>query len=322
MAQEKDFKIGGVTLRYMVENEGVVITGCKGQTPRVEIPEEIEGLPVTAVGKKAFLSNKGLTEVVLPGTLTEIGDWAFAHCSSLKKMVLPGKNMRIGKGVFKDCIALAEVRVTAQGEGRPKGQTGENVYGEDTDRYEEETHAGQMSRLLAATPVMLDAEYLFLPGEAGSAEWLEKWDSRMMALLQKNDESGFTRLVLCGEEDLLANLPDYIAEKRRSKAEMCFLRLLNPIGLSNESKNKLREYLLTHAKGCESEAAWEVVLREHGDERSYYELLTDIGCVTEENLPDMLQDMKEGHAEMKAFLMRYKEANLSGSDFFDTLSLD
>lgn len=294
MAQEREIEAGDIRLR-IEENKTATVTGSRGQHTILKIPALAEGYPVAAIGKKAFLGNKSLTELVLPDTLTEIGDWAFAHCTGLRRLTLPAKDLRIGKGVFKDCKSLREVET---GKGR------------------------EPACLLAAVPVMLDAEYLFRPLEAGSGEWLEKWDTRMFTLLHKSDESGFTRLVLCGEEDLLANLPDYVAGQRRKKAAMCLLRLLNPLGLSESSKEELEAYLRTHAKGCASEAAWETVLSEHGDERPYYEQLVKAGCVTEENIADMLEDMQEGHAEMKAFLMRYKEEKLGGGDFFDSLSLD
>ena len=37
-----------------------------------------------------------------------------------------------------------------------------------------------------------------------------------------------------------------------------------------ETKEELIAYLKAHTKGCETEEAWEVVLEEHGNEKSYY----------------------------------------------------
>lgn len=314
MAQEKELRLGDGVLLYTVDNEGVTITGSRGGTTKLELPEQIEGQPVKVLGKKAFLGNKNLMEMTLPDTITEIGDWAFAHCSSLKRISLPKKELRIGKGVFKDCQVFVEAMVR---EGAVDA-----IHCLDTERCGEPVTGHDIATLLAATPVLLDAEYLFSPMEAGSREWLEKWDSRMLALLRKNDESGFTKIVLCGEEDLLASLPEYVAEKQRYKARLCFLRLRNPLGMAEEVRAELQEYLQRHTKGCCSEAAWEVVLREYGDDRAYYELLTRMGCVNEENVTGMIADMQENHAEMKVFLMRYKEEHLKKEDFFAALSLD
>ena len=339
MTQEKELRLEEGALLYTAEDKSITITGSRGNIARLKLPEQIEGQPVTILGKKAFLGNKNLMEITLPDTIAEIGDWAFAHCSSLKRVSLPKKELRIGKGVFKDCQAFAEA-VLREGETVREsklthvsdamsfsgmGQSRETV---DAARCLDAEQCGLpvtgqiIPALLAATPVLLDAEYLFSPMEAGSREWLEKWDSRMLTLLRKNDESGFTRIVLCGEEDLLASLPEYVAEKQRYKARLCFLRLLHPLGMAEEVRAELQEYLQSHTKGCSSEAAWEVVLREHGDDRAYYEVLTRMGCVNEENVTDMLAGMQENHAEMKVFLMRYKEEHLKSGDFFASLSLD
>ena len=295
MVKERETGIGDAVILTAESGGEITVLGAKGQPSRIAIPEMIDGFPVTTIAKKAFLGNKVLTEVSLPVTVREIGDWAFAHCSSLYKLEMPSSDLHVGKDICKGCKML-QVLDTGMGM--------------------------ETARLFAAVPVMLDAEYLFAPEEAGSAEWLAKWDDRMLTLLSRHDESGFTRLVLCGEEDLLADLPTYVAKKRREKAEMCFLRLLNPIGLSEENEKTLREYLCTHTKGCDSEAAWETLLLSHGDERAYYEEFMKTGCVTGENITDMLADMKDGHTEMKALLMRYQEEELGERDFFASLSLD
>lgn len=309
MTEEREIAIDGGTLLVTEGDGGYTVTGIKGQPSRLILPEQIEGQPICRIRKKAFLGQKKLVEVTLSASVTELEDWAFAHCAALRRIVLPAALRRVGKGVFKDCkaLSLAETGVFKDGKALSLAETGGEA---------------DIPWLLAATPVQLSAEYLFTPWEAGSREWLEKWDDRFFTLLAESDEAGFTKMVLCGEEDLLANLPDYVAGRRRSKARLCFLRLLHPMGLSDAHKQELKTYLQTHAKGCESEAAWEVVLGEHGDEKEYYEVLIQSGCVQAENLKGMLADMGERHTEMKAFLMRQEETESREDDFFSALSLD
>ena len=309
MTEEREIAIDGGTLLVAEGDGGYTVTGIKGQPSRLILPEQIEGRPICRIGKKAFLGQKKLVEVTLSASVTELEDWAFAHCAALRRIVLPTALCRVGKGVFKDCkaLSLAETEGLKDRMVLSLAETG----GEEDIPW-----------LLAATPVQLSAEYLFTPWEAGSREWLEKWDDRFFTLLTESDEAGFTKMVLCGEEDLLANLPDYVAGRRRSKARLCFLRLLHPMGLSDAHKQELKTYLQTHAKGCESEAAWEVVLGEHGDEKEYYEVLIQSGCVQADNLKGMLADMGERHTEMKAFLMRQEETESREEDFFSALSLD
>ena len=65
----------------------------------------------------------------------------------------------------------------------------------------------------------------------GSREWLSKWDARLAALPGAPDQEGYSRQVLCGEEDYgSTDLAAYISERRKGK-----VRLVN----SNESKKSM-----------------------------------------------------------------------------------
>lgn len=283
---------------YRIEENGISITGYDGKENEIEIPEYIEGKPVFKVAKKAFLSKKGLLEITLPETIEVLEEWAFGYCSSLEKVSLPKRKLVLGKGVFFSCTSLREICCPSEGEG------GEHPW-----------------RLLGAVPVLMDAEYLLTPWEAEEEHWIEKWDARLFSLLDAKDDEGYSKVVLCGEEDLNVNLEEFIKEKRQKKAQMAFIRLNNPYRLRSEVKEKLLTFVRGCTKGCESEAAWEIV-KEHGEERAYFEIFAKTGCLTEENFDAVLEDLGQSHAEMKAYFMRYREEYMKKEDFFDTLSLD
>lgn len=300
MTLDKELEIEGGRLTYKVIGDEITVLSCHATGGRVKIPDRIENLPVTKLDKKAFLSCKLLKEVWLPGGLKEIGDWAFAYCSNLECVRLPKRNLFLGKGLFKECDRLVSIC----------------HLGEESLKEE------QVGRLLGAVPVKLEADYLFTPGQAGEAEWLRRYDDKLKEFLMQPDEDGYTKMVYCGEEDIVANMDNYLAERRRAKSRLCFLRLINDVGISDEFKETLRGYLTGHTKGCSSEAAWEVVFREHGNEQSYYAAFTEAGCLTEENYDGILSQMGENYPEMKGYLMRYKSQNMENTDFFDLLSLD
>jgi len=283
---------------YRIEEKGISITGYDGRESEVRIPEKIEETPVCKIAKKAFLSSKSLLEITLPDTIEVLEEWAFAYCSSLEKVFLPKKKLVLGKGVFFSCTSLREICCLPACEG-----------------------AEHPWRLLGAVPVMLDAEYLLTPWEAEEEYWIDKWDARLFSLLAAEDSEGYSKVVLCGEEDLNVNIEEYMAEKRRRKAQMAWIRLSNPYRLKEEKKEKLLAYVRGCTKGCESEAGWEVV-KAHGEEHDYFEIFTRTGCLTEENFDAVLEDLGQEHAEMKAYFMRYKEEHMKKEDFFDTLSLD
>lgn len=292
--QERELEISGGSLYYGLEDGKVVITRFQGESSEAELPGHIEGLPVKVIGKKAFLSRKNLRRVFLPDSIEEIGDWAFAYCGGLKEVRLPGGAVRFGKAVFMECGSLERLSGTrAQGE------------------------------LLAAAVTALDANYLLDLREAGSEEWLTKWDSRLLAIMRVPDSEGYSRQVLCGEEDYgSTDFAAYTSGSRKRKARLAFLRLLFPEGLSDENRAFMETYLREHTRGSgEGDEAWQVLLSERGEDRRYYRLFAEIGCVTEDNFDGILADIGEKYTEMKAFFLRYKGEKLGVEDFFAGLEL-
>lgn len=283
--------------RYRKTDKGIVITGYEGREASVEIPQRIENLPVYKIGKKAFLSCKSLIEVTLCSHLEELEEWAFAYCTHLEKVWFPTKRLELGKGIFFGCGNIKEIGCW------------------------EETTIDSPWKLLGAVPILLEAEYLLTPWEAREEHWIEKWDARVFAILQTDDSEGYSKTVLCGEEDLSASLEDFIAKKRQMKAELAFIRLMNPYLLPEERREKLLCYVREHTKGCASEAAWEIV-KKHGEEKEWFEIFAVTGCLTEENFEQVLEDSGKFYAEMKAYFIKYHEENMKKQDFFDSLSLD
>lgn len=320
LTQELEYEISGGSLYYVIEGnrktatvtEGgdgcpdrayIVITRMQGLAGEVEIPETIKGIPVTAIGRKAFLSRKNLRKVTLPSCLAEVGDWAFAYCDSLHTVRFENSKEgealcmpEFGKSVFLECSSLRRLYV---GDG------------------EEGTAA-----LLAAAVTTAGAPYLLDAREAGSTEWLEKWDARMFTVLRTADNEGYSRQVLCGEEDYgSTDLVAYESGQRRIKVRLLLLRLLYPIGLSELHRQELEDYLRKHTKGCEHEETWQVILEEHGEDRDFYQLFAGLGCINSDNFEALLLDVGEEYPELRAYLMRYKEEQLGYHDFFAGLEL-
>lgn len=58
-------------LTYVLHNGNAEITGCAAGVTALEIPAEIDGSPVTAVGDSAFLKQQKLQTVSLPDSVRE-----------------------------------------------------------------------------------------------------------------------------------------------------------------------------------------------------------------------------------------------------------
>ena len=317
MSMAYDKRQGDFT--YRIAGENVTITGYDGRADELKIPAFIAEKAVNKIGKKAFLSRKSLLKVILPETIEIMEEWAFAYCSSLQSVLLPKKKMEFGKGVFFHCDSLQEIRAVKNEENAV--ESGGNIWAiQEADVENTQKHLHPW-KLLGVVPVLMDAEYLLTPWEAEEAHWIEKWDARMLNILNSEDGEGYSKVVLCGEEDLSASFEEFVEKKRQMKAQLAFIRLMNPYCLKEEIEQQLLDYVRTHTKNCESEAAWEVV-KQHGDEKAYFEIFTETRCLSDENFDAVLEDLGQYHAEMKAYFMRYKEEKMKKEDFFDSLSLD
>ena len=97
---------------YEVANNGIIITKYTGNDTEVEIPSEIDGLPVTAIGDNAFQYCMNLTSVTIPDSVVSIGDYAF-HVSGLTSVTIPENVTSIGEESFGECIDLTSISVNS-----------------------------------------------------------------------------------------------------------------------------------------------------------------------------------------------------------------
>lgn len=85
--------------------DGEVVDG------KLVLPSEVEGLPVTAIGKLAFSTRSDIRCVEIPEGVVRIDSGAFKGCSSLQQVVLPQSLQKIGAEVFAQCTALPSCAV-------------------------------------------------------------------------------------------------------------------------------------------------------------------------------------------------------------------
>lgn len=116
-------------IRYALYQKHAEIIGHSSDfsAEEIEIPEKIEGLPVTKIASVAageesifdidrnggFYSCYSLRKVVLPEGLTDIGDYAFYACKNLVDIELPESVARIGRRAFAMCASLNKLTIPA-----------------------------------------------------------------------------------------------------------------------------------------------------------------------------------------------------------------
>lgn len=104
-----------VEYQFAVNNDNTVtITKYTGKGGDVEIPAEIDGKKVTAVGNTfgetgAFQDCTTLTSVIIPDGVTEIQDNAFQGCTRLKTVTIPASVILLRNCAFDACPNLQSI---------------------------------------------------------------------------------------------------------------------------------------------------------------------------------------------------------------------
>ncbi|MCM1539104.1 MAG: leucine-rich repeat domain-containing protein, partial [bacterium] len=236
------------------EEPCVRITGAQHLRALLQIPERLNEKAVRSIGKKAFWGCDGVREIMLPESVCEIEDWAFASCKNLRTIRIPHRQVLLGRGVFRGCGRLEIIEIE------------EAPFSEDADGKRSVGH------LLAAGDRLLASPYLLDIANAGTGEWYARLDAALEKLMSAAEDEGFSKMLLCGEEDYGSrenNIDHYCAEQRRKKARAALLRLRYDDCLNGKLREELTAFLTAHTMGCQTREAWDVLVEEHGEDRSY-----------------------------------------------------
>lgn len=78
--------------QYRKGMSGIEIAKYTGIESHIKIPEYINSVPVTSIGKYAFYYCDSLTTIEIPKSVEEINSYAFSYCNFLKKIRIPRNN--------------------------------------------------------------------------------------------------------------------------------------------------------------------------------------------------------------------------------------
>ena len=95
------------------DDDTLTITAYNGSETLVDIPSEIKGSRVTAIGNKAFYSNKTIQQVNIPDTVLTIGEQVFYNCDYLNNVKLSDNLTSLGYHAFASCDSLYNITLPA-----------------------------------------------------------------------------------------------------------------------------------------------------------------------------------------------------------------
>lgn len=99
---------------FLVTDEGIRFLPQQFDGGKIlVIPDEIDGVPVTAIAPEGFAGCEGITTIILPNGLETIGKDAFRGCPDLRGIYFPDTLREIGEGAFANCISMEAVSVPA-----------------------------------------------------------------------------------------------------------------------------------------------------------------------------------------------------------------
>lgn len=96
----EDFEAYICITSYSSDNEEAAV---------VEIPSEIDDVPVTTISASAFSGKSLVKDVIIPDSVTTIENAAFYNCSDLQTIIIPDSVTYIGESAFQNCTSLENV---------------------------------------------------------------------------------------------------------------------------------------------------------------------------------------------------------------------
>lgn len=93
---------------YRKYSDHIEISNCDKSATSVDIPSQIDGLPVTSIGMYAFQISS-IKSVTIPDTVKELGHWSFSSCQNLTSVTIPDSVESIGIRAFEMCPLLSEI---------------------------------------------------------------------------------------------------------------------------------------------------------------------------------------------------------------------
>lgn len=287
---------------YDVKENEICLKRCYGTEERIEVPAQIEGMPVTVLAsyifsqarrepdQKAAICGNQVKEIVLPDTVREIGNYAFYGCYYLEALTLSHRTHDIAGGAFTGCRHLKNLTFRME---QAEGYCMKDVLSE--------VHHELKVKLVYPNAVctLLFPEYYEEAVENTPARQLETQFHGSGYSYRQCFQDGVFQF---GEYDRLFQEAQNL-ESEDFCIELAVTRLMEKARLSQDAEGVYQSYLMEHRM---SAAGWCIEF----EQNETLEFLTRFIDWQEEELSDLIKEANaKGRLEIQSVLMDYKHQN-------------
>ena len=284
---------------YDVKENEILLKRCYGTEERIEVPAQIEGMPVTVLApyifsqarrepdQKAAICGNQVKEIVLPDTVREIGNYAFYGCYYLEALTLSHRTHDIAGGAFTGCRHLKNLTFRME---QAEGYCMKDVLSE--------VHHEMKVKLVYPNAVctLLFPEYYEEAVENTPARQLETQFHGSGYSYRQCFQDGVFQF---GEYDQLFQEAQNL-ESEDFCIELAVTRLMEKARLSQDAEGVYQSYLMEHRM---SAAGWCIEF----EQNETLEFLTGFVDWQEEELSDLIEEANaKGRLEIQSVLMDYK----------------
>ncbi|MBC8573600.1 leucine-rich repeat protein [Jingyaoa shaoxingensis] len=284
---------------YDVKENEILLKRCYGTEERIEVPAQIEGMPVTVLApyifsqarrkpdQKAAICGNQVKEIVLPDTVREIGNYAFYGCYYLEALTLSHRTHDIAGGAFTGCRHLKNLTFRME---QAEGYCMKDVLSE--------VHHEMKVKLVYPNAVctLLFPEYYEEAVENTPARQLETQFHGSGYSYRQCFQDGVFQF---GEYDRLFQEAQNL-ESEDFCIELAVTRLMEKARLSQDAEGVYQSYLMEHRM---SAAGWCIEF----EQNETLEFLTGFIDWQEEELSDLIEEANaKGRLEIQSVLMDYK----------------
>lgn len=284
---------------YDVKENEILLKRCYGTEERIEVPAQIEGMPVTVLApyifsqarrkpdQKAAICGNQVKEIVLPDTVREIGNYAFYGCYYLEALTLSHRTHDIAGGAFTGCRHLKNLTFRME---QAEGYCMKDVLSE--------VHHEMKVKLVYPNAVctLLFPEYYEEAVENTPARQLETQFHGSGYSYRQCFQDGVFQF---GEYDRLFQEAQNL-ESEDFCIELAVTRLMEKARLSQDAEGVYQSYLMEHRM---SAAGWCIEF----EQNETLEFLTGFIDWQEGELSDLIEEANaKGRLEIQSVLMDYK----------------